>query len=380
MAQSEYVNLSEAARLSSLSPRTLRRLEQEGRLRFYRSPGGHVRIDRAELDGLLRNSASSRASTSAPVSPVLQNRRERIEELTLEVQELRAKRDLDNLRADDADRRRERMESRRAETESRNLAIEQERVQDRREAEQRERRRRETEESQRRAAFEKRWTQKAKQSLTVPLLWLTVEQREHVLAIVREEVRSYGPADEAIMPNVLSDTIARVCAPWETERRAQAKREQVVQNAVRQLPWGASNAEKLQAAADVREVLSRIPFVASQVEVQSAAAVAVDPLVKAIGARNSSKEAKERNQREEEEAASRQKLWKTLQIAEGVARVDTYLTELYARGEIDSDAYIDSAWRVQLKNLVREELESVPAETGEEAEELAEEIVDEELE
>lgn len=210
MAQlSEWVSVSEAVRLSGLSTRTLKRLGEERRIKFSRSPGGHIRIARADLNGLLRHSGNA----AAPASSILQNRKERVEDLVLETEELRAKRDLDRLREEDADRERQRMEARRAEAATRELALVEQRLRRASELERRKREQREAEASQRQAEFERRWDRWARERLALRD-WLSFEQRETVLRMVEETVRAHGPQDEDVVQSILTDAIARLCAPW----------------------------------------------------------------------------------------------------------------------------------------------------------------------
>src|SRR6266849_8207775 len=120
MAQlSEWVSVSEAVRLSGLSTRTLKRMAEEGRIKFRHSPGGHIRVARADLDGLLRQSAK----VPGQASSILQQKKERVEELVLESQALRAEAEMDRLLRDQADRECQRAEARRAEAATRELAL-----------------------------------------------------------------------------------------------------------------------------------------------------------------------------------------------------------------------------------------------------------------
>ena len=70
-------------------------------------------------------------------------------------------------------------------------------------------------------------------------------------------------------------------------------------------------------------------------------------------------------------------------MSDGISHVDAYLSELYRAGEISFDDYYDSEWRSELKERVREALEAeltgAHDESRENAELIAEEIVDGEL-
>ena len=49
----DWLGLSEASRLLGVSPATLRRWSDAGRLRVFTTPGGHRRFSRATLERLL---------------------------------------------------------------------------------------------------------------------------------------------------------------------------------------------------------------------------------------------------------------------------------------------------------------------------------------
>ncbi|HUI76050.1 MAG TPA: hypothetical protein VLX32_13960, partial [Candidatus Acidoferrum sp.] len=107
----------------------------EGQLASSRTPGQHMRVLRAAVDGLLRHAGGTPVSASS----VLQNRRERVEELALEVQELRARREIGKLREEDSESERRRTEERRAEAVANERALAESRLQAARDAERRER-------------------------------------------------------------------------------------------------------------------------------------------------------------------------------------------------------------------------------------------------
>ena len=74
----DWVGLSEASRLLGVSPATLRRWSDAGRLRVFTTPGGHRRFSRATLERLLPADRSHRPSLgSAGLTPVRIARRYR---------------------------------------------------------------------------------------------------------------------------------------------------------------------------------------------------------------------------------------------------------------------------------------------------------------
>lgn len=67
---SDWVGLSEASRVLGVSPATLRRWSDAGRLRVYTTPGGHRRFSRSVLERLLPADRSRRPSIGgAGLSP-----------------------------------------------------------------------------------------------------------------------------------------------------------------------------------------------------------------------------------------------------------------------------------------------------------------------
>lgn len=66
----DWIGLSEASRVLGVSPATLRRWSDAGRLRVYTTPGGHRRFSRNALERLLPADRSRRPSiTAAGVTP-----------------------------------------------------------------------------------------------------------------------------------------------------------------------------------------------------------------------------------------------------------------------------------------------------------------------
>jgi excisionase family DNA binding protein len=70
LADRDWVGLSEASRLLGVSPATLRRWSDAGRLRVFTTPGGHRRFSRSALERLLPADRSRRPSLgSAELTP-----------------------------------------------------------------------------------------------------------------------------------------------------------------------------------------------------------------------------------------------------------------------------------------------------------------------
>ena len=65
----DWIGLSEASRVLGVSPATLRRWSDAGRLRVFTTPGGHRRFSRAALERLLPGDRSRRPSIGGSLTP-----------------------------------------------------------------------------------------------------------------------------------------------------------------------------------------------------------------------------------------------------------------------------------------------------------------------
>ncbi|HXX19974.1 MAG TPA: helix-turn-helix domain-containing protein [Candidatus Acidoferrum sp.] len=393
---SDWISVSEAERLTGLSVRTIKRMAAEGQLTSSRTPGDHMRVLRADVDRLLRRET---LAPQAPASSVLQSKRERVEELSLQLQETRALREIRKLSQEDAEAERRTDGAKRAQVLADKRALEETRLRAARDAERREREQREAEAQRRRAEFLRRWVSFATDCFPA---WLSYEQRQMVLAAVEETISVRDPGDAELMPRLLGDTISRICAPWESERQAGQRREELIELTMTSgLPSGATDSEKARAAASARSALALVPTSASDWELRAAVSAAVEPMVKAVEQRKTAEREKERQRveaervrdaerraREEREAKARadailRRIRKGNIVAAGVAHVSSYLSELFREDEITRDEWLDFAWQRELQEQVRKALESELTGTDDESEndarQIAEEIVDEEL-
>ncbi len=339
------VPVSEAARLTGLSVRTVKRMCAAGQLSFFRSPGGHVRVVKADLERFLR-----RASPALPpASSVLQNRRERVEELGLEAQELRAKREIEKLRKEDSEAERGRTMEARAQVLAQRRALEETRLQRERDAEQRERQRREAAGEGERAEFFRRWLRWAADSFPD---WLSAEQTQSVTVAVERALEQCDPGepDGDVRP-VLERAIERLLAPCRAEREERARRERLIEHAVWGLPWGAIDADKARAVGSARTALSRLPLGATDAEVQVALDEAVAPTRQAIEERQT------RARREQLiEAAGRWLPWDATDAdkAKAAAAVRSVLSNLPLRASQTEEQNAVSVAVAPIKQLTEE--------------------------
>jgi excisionase family DNA binding protein len=127
MEGSSY-SLSNAAAVLGVSVPTVRALIARGQLASFRTPGGHLRIP-SESVAAYRDGRPNRTNPANTTSTALQGRRDNLESLKLETEELRVRRDLRKIQEEeqgvenrrkaeaqaDAQRRKEERERRRAE-------------------------------------------------------------------------------------------------------------------------------------------------------------------------------------------------------------------------------------------------------------------------
>jgi excisionase family DNA binding protein len=202
-AGAESYSASEAAALLGISIPTLKRMVAEGRLESFRTPGGHLRIS-GDSVAAVRERRPERLKPVRDPSPVLQNRRERLEELTLEAQEMRARRGLARLQREE----REEVEQQEAEDEARELEAQERQAELELEREQlehaseQERARKET--AQAIAAFRCHWLEEANQALADPQCsWLSATQKKEIVDAVEVEIERRKPRDSPRMVIIL---------------------------------------------------------------------------------------------------------------------------------------------------------------------------------
>jgi hypothetical protein len=153
--------------------------------------------------------------------------------------------------------------------------------------------------------------------------------------------------------------------------RTLARREQAVKSAGQWLPWGATDTERTQAAQAVRSALRNLPVQANQAEEQALVTETLAPMKKVIEDRAIAQQ--ERQRREGQ---------KPLLITFAVLAASTHLSEL--RNNLDPEPNDDefSELECEITTTIRSRLtkELTGDESQEDANRLARDIVDEELE
>lgn len=425
--ESDSYTAREAAAILGVSIPTLKQMVAQGSVESFRTPGGHLRI-LAESVEAAREQRPMRTRPVRDASPVLQNRRERLEELTLEAQELRAKREIEKLRreeAEEAEQLEAEAEEREREAAERQEALELEQARLDSEQAQQEAR---NEAEGRLAAFRSRWLKVTADLLAAPSVrWLSAVERKEVLDVLEVEIARRQPQDEPRMTQIIANTIVIVVERLTAERQARERRKQIADTALCELSCWATDAERAQAAAAIRESLSRLPADAQEFEVRAAAQEAVKPVCHTVKKRLlderliawavrelpwgiedrdkarirrecaeivaelppdvSEAEAKaaleptvtEAHQEVESRQAQKERRAKKARLVEqGVGEVQSYMLQLEREGEITSHENSDSEFADQLKAAVRRTLEAKLSgdETTKAVEKRVHEIID----
>jgi excisionase family DNA binding protein len=432
--------VSEAAALLGVSIPTLKRIVAEGRVESFRTPGGHLRILAESIEAVREERPRVRPVRDA--SPVLQNRREHLEELTLEAQEHRARRELAKLEREEREEAAEReaeVQAREEETAQRQaeLELERERLEHDKAQERRRLERERSQELERMEAeqelaeFRQRWYEAASTAMAAPKLgWLTPGQRKEVIEALEAEIERRQPADEPRLAAILARSLEAALGPFRAEHNAEERRQRLTEEALRALPYSATEAEKARASAAIREALKRFDAFADVYEMRIAAQEAAQPARQAAERRllsdrllrwaiyelpwNRTDQDEARVRREcteilselppdatepearealeptvhearriidERQARKERETRKRQLVEQGVAEVSSYLLTLKDEGEISSKDYWNSEFNDDLKGSVRRGLEAELSgeESGKEVRELTREIIHAEI-
>ena len=249
-------SLSDAAAVLGVSVPTVRALVARGQLASFSTPGGHLRIP-SESIAAYRNGRPNRTNPPNTTSTALQGRRDNLENLRLETEELRVRRDLRKIKDEEQE-----VESRRkAETQAtalrRKEEREQRRVETMREADAQRLKAAEAEAIRRRRQLEDGWTDFALRLLPKDApqsLELDVHQS------VADALSRFDPdQSEQIIERMVRAAVDKAQEPW--------KRRKEIESIIRESP------KKLPAFA--RGLFEPTEW---EIRAQAAAADAIAPL------------------------------------------------------------------------------------------------------
>ena len=400
----ESCSAREAKRLLGVSIPTLKRMAADGPLESFRTPGGHLRVVAESIEAVRERRRQPRPLRDA--SPLLHNRRERLEELTLDAQELRARRELEKLRreeTEEAEQRESEAEEREREQTERLKTLEVEQARIERQVMQEEERR---EAERELARFHARWLETATELLSAKeLRWLSAAQRKEMLDSSKPRLPSGSPRTNRAWCGLLatrswpqlnvsplrgkpasgvngswkmrlaacpfmrrtrnehrrqrrSATRLPISGAEEFEVRGTAEQavkpvcqavekrlldERLTAWAVRQLSWGSDDRNKARLRRECAEILADLPRDVSEAEAKEALEPTVREACQAI---------------KERQAASERQARKPTLIQQGALEVPSYLLRLKDEREITSDEHRDSDLTADLNEAVRCGLET----------------------
>lgn len=272
----EIVTASQAAEILGVDKRTVLRFARDGKLRSNRTPGGQHRFRRADVERL----ASGDGDPPRLYASTLQTKRDEIDNLNLEVQARRAKRELARVEVEDAEADRQRTQAR-LQAEQETARAEQERkVAERQErAERRERAARYAHEKQRRT-WENEWIAGALRTLPADVPF---DVKASVQRSIREALADWNPDDppDTIAPFVRA-TQNDALRPWEKSKET----ERAVFNALGKLPFAIRqirfslgdsplNDWEARAVREARQAIRALPAESLVSEIRAAAAEGV---------------------------------------------------------------------------------------------------------
>lgn len=384
------ISIGAAAALLGVDKRTVRRMVRDKRLRAYRTPAGHHRFRRQDVEALAGRANPEPAATSrGPTSSALQAEREEVERLKLKADRLHAE-----------DRLRE-LEAARAQKEAeRQAAAEEER---RHEAEERAQAKRQEAEQARQEEL-RQWRAQmiecfAGVSKDAPPALRNEYYRRVTEALARFDCEQPSDVAEAAINAVWDEVFGpweEDKKAWERDRAAQQVRAQRDAWLREQKDWAwrelvyyspfvhyGGRADKEAWAALDREVEGMCAGLSPGCfsdQVRDARARAIELLVAPLQAeakkRRDVAERAEKERREAEEAACKRS--KEELVSVGVTHAMHYLGEFeIIEGEDETPAQI----RRKVKAAVRQKLvqDLTGIESPEEAEKIAEEVVDAEV-
>lgn len=255
----EMLTARTAADLLGVDKRTVLRMARDGKIRSFRTPGGQHRFRREEIERL----AAGRETAPTRSISTVENKRDEVETLNLEMQARRAKRELARMEAEDAAAERDAATLRSNEELARKRALAEARL--KREQAQQEREAARTREAAERGRYI--WEgQIVSEELARLPKDVPVDCRGDVSSAIREALASYGPSDPIrVVDAVASAAVARALAPW--HRRKEIER--IIEEAQRTLPWDVRGDAQIQFRAAADAAIRTLPADASLSEVRA---------------------------------------------------------------------------------------------------------------
>jgi len=299
LASRETLSAPQAALKLGVASSTVKEMARAGELDAFKTPGGHWRISAAGIEEYRTGRRVGPRLLSAAPSGPLQNRRERVEDLNLQAQEIRARQQLSELQdeqASEADRRATEAQARKIERQRSLEQVRGERQRQKREQQQ-------AEAEHRRAAIREQVLLALPQALAEAFPeGASYEQQRAFAEALDVELRRVGVEDMATARVVMKTLAVTFIRSW----RAAAARDRLRKNASNrvsnEIRWmsGATPMDATEADSAIREAIARLPAEANEHELLSAARAAVSPIADRIESRE-----RERMHRQELESVVR---------------------------------------------------------------------------
>ena len=322
----ESLSVAEASQKLGVSIPTVKAMHRRGQLGGFRTAGGHLRIPVESLEAVRASNGNTNTSSGPAPSTTLKTRRERIEFLNLEGEEIRAKRALDRLRDEDA----EEQEQRAAEIRSQDIEREERLEAARAERMRQERLQRDAAAQQLRA----RLRQQVQLALSIAAQGDLPPERHRELAdAIDAELQRANVED----PDMATPIIKAVCQRFTRSLVAEATdrrtRERIIASARSDIYCmrNSTSEEATQAAAAARAAVSSIARNAPESELRDAVTAAVAPIRIAIEERS-----RQQSQRKE-----------TIEL--GVREVQSYLERLKRAAESNSITFLRAISKTQFE-------------------------------
>ena len=208
----DSVSTGEVARRLGISSRSVSRLCSTGELVNFRTPGGHIRVRRKDLEEYVERTAVS-ASAPRVENTRLSGEREETQALSQQLQQRRIKRDLARLDEEDAEAERKRAEAVAAEHARSQAVLDQVRLQH----EEYERQR------QKEAKFERRqfWVdEQVEFALNSVPSDVASRFASEIQLSVKEAIQSGGPSSpRPLVERLVRAAVDRVVEPWQREQQ-----------------------------------------------------------------------------------------------------------------------------------------------------------------
>jgi len=113
--------------------------------------------------------------------------------------------------------------------------------------------------------------------------WLSLEQDKELRTAVDAELDRWDITDGDAVGPALDRVIKRTIAPWISGREERARRDKLVADTIGGYAlFGATADQKARAATDTRAALSQLPFGASEAELKAVVAKAVAPVLQGM--------------------------------------------------------------------------------------------------